>query len=190
MTARGNDKVAKEKLERAKHWRRYLEGCSLCNYSAYRIFRQGNFGHAIAIQWSDTMAGSEKPLVTVQEYIDAFNIGDAEAMAACFATLGSILDGMAPHAWVGFSAPSDWYRDVLREGAHNGASNYHVTLGEPLHNDVSGDAGYVVSPATMTLQIGGRQITQTGAIFTVALRRVAGQWKIASWAWSKGKPAS
>ena len=136
------------------------------------------------------MPGSENPLVAVQEYIHAFNNGDAEAMAACFATLGSILDGMAPHVWNGFSASSDWYRDVLREGAHVGASNYHVTLSEPLHNDVSDNAGYVVAPATMTFQIGGRQITQTGATFTVALRRVAGQWKIASWAWSKGRPAS
>jgi hypothetical protein len=29
-------------------------------------------------------------------------------------------------------------------------------------------------------------VTQSGAIFTVALRRVPAGWRIASWAWAKG----
>jgi hypothetical protein len=30
-------------------------------------------------------------------------------------------------------------------------------------------------------------VTQTGAIFTVALRQLAQGWRIAAWAWAKGK---
>jgi hypothetical protein len=33
----------------------------------------------------------------VRQYIDAFNTGDVDAMAAWFAPDGVILDGMAPH---------------------------------------------------------------------------------------------
>ena len=42
----------------------------------------------------------------------------------------SILDGMAPHIWHGPTATQDWYKDVLSEGEHLGAKDYHVTLGK------------------------------------------------------------
>ena len=43
----------------------------------------------------------EQPVTVLRRYIDAFNKGDAKAMAACFAIPGSILDGMTPHVWHG-----------------------------------------------------------------------------------------
>jgi len=127
------------------------------------------------------------PVAAVRQYIDAFNKGDPDAMAAYFAVSGSILDGMAPHLWHGASATRDWYRDVLAEGEHAGASDYFVTLGVPLHANVTGDAAYVVVPATMTFKVRGKLVTQSGAMFTTALRRVDGAWRIASWAWAKGQ---
>jgi ketosteroid isomerase-like protein len=126
------------------------------------------------------------PVAAVRQYIDAFNEGDREAMVATFAVPGSILDGMAPHVWQGPTASQDWYRDVLTEAKRHGASNYSVTLGEPLHNNTTGDSAYVVVPATMTLRVDGQQVTQTGAIFTVALRKFAQGWRITAWAWTKG----
>jgi ketosteroid isomerase-like protein len=127
------------------------------------------------------------PMAAIHQYINAFNNGDGEAMAATFAVPGSILDGMAPHVWLGPTASSDWYRDVLREGAEHGASDYFVTLGEPMHNNVTGDSAYVVVPATMKFKVRGQPVTQTGAIFTVALRRLKEGWRIAAWAWAKGR---
>ena len=62
-----------------------------------------------------------------------------------------------------------------------------MTLGDPLHDNVTGASAYVVVPATMTFEVRGKQVTQTGAIFTVALRKVAEGWRIAAWAWAKGK---
>jgi ketosteroid isomerase-like protein len=132
---------------------------------------------------SDSMAA-------VRQYIDGFNRSDAKAMAAAFAVPGSILDGMASHVWHGPTAAEDWYRDVLIEGEQHGASDYVVTLGEPLHNDITGDSAYVVVPATMTFKVHGKMVTQTGAVFTVALRRFAQGWRIAAWAWAKGKQAT
>jgi ketosteroid isomerase-like protein len=128
-------------------------------------------------------------MATVRSYIDAFNVGDAKAMAAAFAPQSSILDGMAPHLWVGPTASQDWYRDVLAEGKQHGASEYRVTLGELRHADVTGDAAYVVVPATMTFMLQGKRVTQTGALFTVALRKLAEGWRIAAWAWAKGAQA-
>jgi ketosteroid isomerase-like protein len=128
------------------------------------------------------------PVAAVRQYVDAFNKGDAKGMAATFAVPGSILDGMAPHLWQGPTAAHDWYKDVLIEGKQHGASDYFVTVGEPLHNNVTGNSAYVVVPATMTFKMGGKQVTQSGAFFTVALRRLAEEWRIAAWAWTKGAP--
>jgi hypothetical protein len=80
------------------------------------------------------------PMAAVRKYVDAFNRSDAAVMATTFAIPGSILDGMAPHVWQGPTATQDWYRDVLLEGKQHGASDYFITLGEPLHNNVTGDS--------------------------------------------------
>ena len=128
----------------------------------------------------------QDPITSVRRYIDAFNNGDAKAMAAYFVVPGSILDGMAPHLWTGPTAAEDWYRDVLVEAEHHGASDYFVTLGNPLHANATGDSAYVVVPASMTFKIHGKQVTQSGAIFTIALRKSADGWRIAAWAWAKG----
>jgi hypothetical protein len=126
------------------------------------------------------------PMETIRQYIDGFNRGDPEAMEAAFAVPGSILDGMAPHVWEGPTAALDWYRDVLAEGEHAGASGHAVTLGEPRHVDVAGASAYVVVPASMTFSVQDTQVVQSGATFTVALCRDPEGWRIAAWAWAKG----
>ena len=106
-------------------------------------------------------------------------------MVATFAVPGHIIDGMAPHVWQGSTATEDWYKDVLREGKEHGASGYSVTVREPLHNDITGDSAYIVLPATMTFDLKGTKVRQTGAVFTVALRKTADGWHVAAWAWGK-----
>lgn len=127
-------------------------------------------------------------LSTVHRYIDAFNEGDVRGMTAAFAVPGSILDGMPPHVWHGPTAAEDWYRDVLINTKKEGASDFFVTVEHPLHMDVTGDAAYVVLPATMKFKVHGKQITQSGAVFTMALRKLSEGWRIAAWAWAKGTP--
>jgi hypothetical protein len=109
-------------------------------------------------------------------------------MAATFALPGLILDGIAPHLWQGPTAAQDWYRDVFMEGKQHGTSDYFVTVGEPSDNNVTGDSAYVVVPATVTFKVGGKPVTQSGAFFTVALRKLAEGWRMAAWAWTKGTP--
>ncbi|MCX4902316.1 nuclear transport factor 2 family protein (plasmid) [Streptomyces sp. NBC_00257] len=129
---------------------------------------------------------SNDPMAAVVQYVDGFNHGDVKAMAATCADPMQILDGMAPHVWQGPTASEDWWRDVLTEGEHVGASGYHITLGEPRHVDVTSDHAYIVVPATMSFDLQGRQVTQTGSVFTVALRKVDTEWRLTAWAWAKG----
>ncbi|MFD5192602.1 nuclear transport factor 2 family protein [Streptomyces sp. NPDC058357] len=126
------------------------------------------------------------PMTAVVQYVDGFNHGDVKAMAATCADPMQNLDGMAPHVWQGPTASEDWWRDVLTEGEHVGASGYHITLGEPRHVDVTSDHAYIVVPATMSFDLQGRQVTQTGSAFTVALRKVDTEWRLTAWAWAKG----
>ena len=138
----------------------------------------------------DARATAEDPVAAVILYVEAFNRGDVKAMAARFAGQGSILDGLAPHVWHGPTAAEDWYRDVLIAGDREGATDYLVTLGEPLHANVTGDSAYVVFPATMAFKVQAKQVMQSGAIFTTALRKLADGWHITAWAWAKGSPLS
>ena len=61
---------------------------------------------------------ADDPMAAVRKYVNAFNRGDATAMATTFAGSGSILDGMAPHVWQGPTATQDWYKGVLVEASN------------------------------------------------------------------------
>ena len=125
------------------------------------------------------------PFETVQLYIAAFNHGDADAMASCWSVPSSILDGMAPHVWIGATAPRDWYRDVLIEGEHHGATHYKLTFGDVRRNDIVGECAYFVISATLTFDLKGQPMTTPG-LFTVVLHKIDNSWLIRSWAWAKG----
>ena len=135
---------------------------------------------------SKAQPDTAEPLAAVRQYSEGFNKGDVKAMAAWCAVPMSILDGMAPHVWHGPTACEDWYRDAMTEGEHLGATDYSVALGEPLHVQITGDSAYVLLPATMSFKLRGQPVTQSGATFTVALRKADGGWRIAAWAWAKG----
>ncbi len=132
------------------------------------------------------MSESSDPTAAVRRYVEAFNDGDVDAMAAVCADPMQILDGMSPHVWHGPTATQDWWRDVLVEGQHLGASEYRIRLDEPRHVNVTGEFAYVAVPATMTFDLKGQKVTQTGALFTVALRVIDAEWRLTAWAWAKG----
>lgn len=141
------------------------------------------FGIALVLtSTSHALADANDPMASVRQYVDHFNKGDAKAMAATCAVPASILDGLPPHSWQGPTACEDWYRDVIAAGEREGATGYFVTLGTPWHVDVTGERAYVVVPATMTFQLHGKPTTQSGSVFTVALRKLTDGWRIAGWA--------
>lgn len=122
----------------------------------------------------------------VERYVDAFNRSDEEGLATCFTADGHILDGMAPHVWSGPDATRQWMKDATVEANHLGVSDFHMELGPTLHEAVTGDAAYFAAPATLSFKVHGQPITQSGAMFTLALRKVDDDWRIAAWAWTKG----
>src|SRR3954470_12207850 len=107
-------------------------------------------------------------------------------MALACADPMQILDGMSPHVWQGSTAAEGWWRDALAEADHAGASGLHIGLDEPRHVDVTGDYAYVVVPVTFAYDLRGKQVIQTDALFTVALRKVGDEWRLTAWAWGKG----
>lgn len=132
------------------------------------------------------MQAAPDPLSAVKHYIDCFNKGDAKGMAAICASPMSILDGMPPHTWHGETAAEDWYKEVLAEGERHSADGYVVSLGEPWHVNVTGDRGYVVVPASMKFNAQGKEVSQTGSVFTLALLKFPEGWRLIAWAWAKG----
>ena len=80
-------------------------------------------------------------------------------------------------------------RDIFTPNLRTGASGFVLTLGEPRHVDVTGESAYVVVPASMTFKEHGKQVTQASATLTMALRKLAGGWRIAAWAIAKGDRA-
>jgi hypothetical protein len=132
------------------------------------------------------MGDFTEPFDAVRNYIDRFNKGDAEGMAATCADPMSILDGMPPHVWHGPAASQDWYRDVPIPGEREGASDYFVDLGKPWHVNVTADSAYVAVPTTMSFTVRGQRVKQSGSLFRVALRKLASGWHLTAWAWTKG----
>ena len=80
----------------------------------------------------------------------------------------------------------DWWNHVLAASERVGASDAHIALDEPRHVRVTGDRAYVVVPANLTFNLGGSEVTQTGSLFTVALRKVDLDWRLSAWAWARG----
>jgi hypothetical protein len=132
------------------------------------------------------MPDTDDPMTTVRAYVDAFNRGDVEAMAAGCADPMQILDGLAPHVWQGATAAQDWYADALVEAEHLNVTDLFIGTGEPKHVDVAGDFAYVAVPVTFEYNLPGKHVNQTGAWWTFSLRRVDGAWKLSAWSWTKG----
>lgn len=129
---------------------------------------------------------AEVPTAAVRRYVDAFNAGDEDQLAACFTAEGFILDGMAPHVFAGPSATRDWYRHAIAASEPRGITNFHMMLGAPTHDASVGDVAYFAAPATLSFEVHGQHVAQAGATFTVALRKVNGEWLIQAWAWTRG----
>src|ERR1700757_3045390 len=98
------------------------------------------------------VAASDKTDVmkAVNQYVVAFNKGDAKTAAASCADQTSIIDEFPPHEWHGTGACSTWMSDYDADAKKKGITDGSVTLSTPRHIDVTGDRAYVVVPANYT----------------------------------------
>ena len=134
---------------------------------------------------SATASDKTDAIATVHQFVDGFNKGDvASALATCASPV-SIVDEFPPYAWQGPKACADWAHDYDADAKKNGITDGKVTLGKPLHVDVSGDRAYVVVPAKYAFKQKGKPVAEPASLLTVALQKGPGGWRITGWAWSK-----
>jgi hypothetical protein len=139
---------------------------------------------AAAAEPVGTTASTQHVMATVHQFIDGFNKGDVKSALAACADRASVIDEFPPHAWQGSTACADWARDLAASNKSEGISGGVVTLRAPWRVDVNGDRAYVVVPATYAYEQRGKHVTESGSIFTLALQKVAGRWRITGWAWA------
>jgi ketosteroid isomerase-like protein len=124
-------------------------------------------------------------VATVKQYLDYLNKGDADKAAALCTPQASIIDDFSPHAWQGATACSDWWNALVAFDKNSGIADEHVTISKPWRVAVTGDRAYVVVPATYKYKQKGRPVTESGAVWTFALQKLMGGWRVAGWAWAQ-----
>ena len=122
---------------------------------------------------------------TVKQYADAVNKGEMKAMLDECAAQTSIIDEFPPHLWAGTTGCADWANDFVAFTKKNAITDATVTVGRPLHLDVADDRAYVVAEARFTYKDNGKRVTERGALWTFALQKVASNWRITGWTWSR-----
>jgi ketosteroid isomerase-like protein len=119
----------------------------------------------------------------LEQWVSSFNKGDLQAMAARCTEQSTIIDDFPPHAWLGTGACGKWATDFQNFAKEGGITAPTVTLGKPLHLDISSDRAYVVVPAKFAYQQKGKPVLEN-AIVTLALQKYTAGWYIAGWAWA------
>jgi ketosteroid isomerase-like protein len=135
-------------------------------------------GHAATSDQNDVMAA-------VKQFDDSFNKGDMNVAVSACAPQTIIIDDFPPHAWQGANSCSSWWTALFAYDKAAGMSNENVTIGAPRHVDVTGDRAYVVVPATYTYKQKGKPVTESDAVWTFAMQKLASGWRIAGWAWAQ-----
>jgi len=121
----------------------------------------------------------------VHQFVDGFNKGDTRSMLAACAAQTSIIDEFPPHEWSGAGACGRWIADFDQYSKKNGITETVVTLGKPLHVEVTGDRAYVVIPSDYAFKANGKPDKESGSLFTFVLQRGATSWRIIGWSWAK-----
>lgn len=124
-------------------------------------------------------------MAVVRQLTRAFNRGDVQSWAAGCVDPMTIIDELAPHEWHGRGAAARWFADFEGDARRHGITGATVTIGEPRHVDVAGARAYVVVPAGYSFLRNGGTVRETGSIWTFAMRKVDGRWRVAAWAWAK-----
>jgi hypothetical protein len=141
---------------------------------------------AVALM-AGSASASERPDVmrTIWHFVDSFNKGDVKAALGDCSAQSAVIDEIPPYLWQGATGCTDWSKDFDAYVKKNGITDPKVTLFGPTHIDLAGDRAYVVVPANFTYKQNGKRITERRSILTVALQKVADNWRITGWAWAK-----
>jgi ketosteroid isomerase-like protein len=123
-------------------------------------------------------------MAVINKMNDALTKNDMKTAASTYAATAAIIDEFPPHFWSGANAFGSWGNDFATDSKKHGDTNGVVTTAKPLHVTVDGNRGYAVVPATFTFKEKGKTVTEH-ALWTFAMEKGGGEWKIAGWAWGK-----
>lgn len=137
-----------------------------------------------ALSAASDAAGADPELAApIRQFIDSFNKADMTAAAATHTADAVIIDEPAPHLWSGPGAFNAWGVALGKDSAARGRSGESVAIGAATREEVAGDSAYVIVPATYAFKEKGVSMREV-AQMTFVLKREAGDWKIAGWAWT------
>lgn len=125
----------------------------------------------------------------VKVFLDAFNKGDLNAMAAAMEPDTVIMDEVPPHLWRGTGAVKAWLASLDAYDKAHGRSAGAVELGSSRVTTTASDRGYAVVPAGYTFKEKGKPMREAATI-TFALHRYGSTWKIDGWSWNGTVPAA
>jgi hypothetical protein len=121
----------------------------------------------------------------LKNFVASINANNAMAAVAECATNATITDEFAPFHWTN-TACRTW-ADALFAGANAaGQTDEVMTLGAPVVVSVEGDAAYVSVAGHLAFKVKGKPGSEDG-MFAAVMTKVAGEWKIVSWAWATTK---
>jgi ketosteroid isomerase-like protein len=145
------------------------------------------FALALTVAATLPAAATDKTdvVATVRKFVESFNKGDMQALTATCADQASIIDEFPPYEWHGAGACAKWTGDFGVDAKKNGITDGAVTLGTPLHVDVTADRAYVVAPANYKFKQNGKPVQETGSTLTIALQKSDDAWRMTGWAWAK-----
>lgn len=144
----------------------------------------GSLGYATT-HTAEARTPEQKAVMTViDQFVDGFNKGDVpKAIALCTDDM-AIVDEFPPHAWHGSGTLAKWLGDYDTNAKKEGISDGFVKAKAPRHLDVQGDYAYAVVPSDYTWKLKGKPMKEEDSLFTFALHKGSGGWKITGWAWS------
>jgi hypothetical protein len=129
-------------------------------------------------------ADTKSAIVAVaRTIVDSFNTGDVSAFAAPCTSPASVTDDFAPYHWQGPTACADWVRDFKALSASMAMTGAHVTMGNIVYFDSSGNHAEGVFPVTFSYKSHGKA-TSDHAYFCVAYVKAGDRWRVASWTWA------
>lgn len=122
-------------------------------------------------------------MAVVNKMNDAMTKNDMKTAAAAYTANAALIDEFPPHFWSGADAFNTWSNDYGTFAKAQGDTDARVTTGKPTHLSVSGDHGYAVVPSVLTFMEHGKKMAEHG-LWTFAMQKSGGEWKIAGWSWS------
>jgi hypothetical protein len=120
-------------------------------------------------------------MVPVHQFIDSLNAGNVKAAASTHLSNVPIIDEFTPYHWTSFDA---WLKAFAANNKKHKVTDVRVTLSAPTTSMVDDTSAYEVVPNVINAKMDGKPIAEKG-IFAFVLVKIAQNWRIASWAWSK-----